>query len=906
MSYKPAYEGNDTDIAIIGLSIRVPGADTVNQFWNHIKNGNEVVADLSSLSGEDRSRSSEYGGHFIATNTNIKDIENFDALFFDFSPRDASLMDPQHRLFLECAWEALEGAGYDPRSYKGLTGLYAGVYANYYSLFNLLPFLRSSEAASEIQMQIANEKDHLATMAAYKLDLTGPVMNVQSACSTSLAAIHMACESLLTYSSDMMICGAATLSIPQSHGYFYQDNGLLSSDGHLRAFDANAEGTIYSDGAGCVVLKRLRDAWEDGDIVHAVIKGSALNNDGSARVGYSAPGVKGQVQVIERAQLVAGIDPESITYIETHGTGTPLGDAIELEALHEVFGKVTEKRAFCALGSVKPNYGHAGPASGVIGLIKTVMALKEKMLPPSINVEIPNDRLMMANSPFYLNTLLSEWTNSRGPRCAAVSSFGLGGTNVHVILEEAPASKPTELSRRRCKLLVFSARSATALREQSLRLKEALHPVTETELADAAYTLLMGRRLFEHRGFYLCHSAADLALPEEKGGARLISRYRNKPPRKLVFLFSNPLPTQRSVVESWMEQEPFFSDKLEDCLEAAKQACSFKGSAWELLNRQEPELQVISNFAVQYALSQLWKQWGISPELCYGRGMGAITAACVSGLFSLDDALALCVRYVRVHEASWENREEAMRKYNEYVQQVRYLQPTIAFKTSLLSENKENSDWRGSSFWIEYLRQSIDEGEPQECDTPCEDAEQIMLEMSLNPLSLTENIETTKEGTELEGIYHMLGMLWMEGYPVNWEAYYAQEYRRRIMLPTYPFERKRYWVDEEPMAFAPLTQAQLAQPSIQLEPEQLTGYVSPQNENERQLVLLWESFLGVTPIGVEDNYYELGGNSLLAVSLREQICKKFNVDMGLEVFFEQQTISNLAKAIESYRINSIV
>lgn len=345
MSLENECEDNKADIAIIGLSIRLPGIDTVSQFWEAILSGEEVVANTSP---QDKAEvaSTEGRPNFIRTNTNIRNIENFDAAFFNFNIREASLMDPQHRLLLEMAWEALEAAGYDPGTYDGLIGMYAGVYANYYQMFNLMPLVNGNRTASELQMQIASEKDHAATMAAYKLGLTGPVLNVQSACSSSLVAVHLACESLLTYSSDMMVCGGATLGIPQANGYYYQDNGLLSADGHLRAFDKQATGTLYSDGAGCVVLKRYSDALEDGDIIHAVIKGSAVNNDGALKAGYTAPSVKGQIQVIERAQMNADVSAEDICYIEAHGTGTPLGDAIELEALHEVFARHTEKTLF--------------------------------------------------------------------------------------------------------------------------------------------------------------------------------------------------------------------------------------------------------------------------------------------------------------------------------------------------------------------------------------------------------------------------------------------------------------------------------------------------------------------------------------------------------------------------------
>ncbi|WP_025688039.1 type I polyketide synthase [Paenibacillus zanthoxyli] len=903
MSFDIDFADKKTDIAIIGMSIRLPGVENIEQFWKHIKQGDEVVADLGAVSKEGPWHHSDNPRPFIRANNNIKDIEYFDASFFNINPTEASWMDPQHRLFLELAWEALETAGYAAEDRKQLIGVYAGVYANYYSMFHLLPHLSDAQAATNLQMQIASEKDHVATMTAYKLDLTGPVLNVQSACSSSLAAVHLACESLLTYSSDVMICGAATLSIPQIAGYEYQDNGLLSSDGHLRAFDAEATGTLYSEGAGCVVLKRFRDAWEDGDTIYGLIKGSAMNNDGSQKAGFTAPSVKGQIEVIERAMMVSGVKPEQIGYVEAHGTGTPLGDAIELEALHEVFLKSTSKTAFCALGSAKANFGHTGPAAGVIGLIKAVMALKEQVLPPAINVEMPSIRLASGTSPFYLNPIPLEWGSGGLPRYAGVSSFGLGGTNVHVIVEEPPQIDPSVSEREAC-LFVLSAQTATALHNYKDRVQASLATFPENRLADAAYTLQVGRKGLEQRGFYISmmKSGDEGIIQEPQFHTGKVSGVM----KPLTFFFADQqLDLEASYIE-WTKTAPRFHEDWTQLLMRMKQAVKYELSS--LAKKSQADvLEALRSFAFQIGMSHMWKRWGIVPSYYKGEGAGVYAAATASGWMELEDAayLYMCFQLSRrqlnpVEQRLWADSYE--RRLEQMTVDLDRLPDSLIWPGDPDSRKKT----KGLA-GFELLSSLLHDPSLFHSDhNPPSDHVQLTLgprpSIASGDIHMTDQNVTGTESID-RSICYCLGWLWIEGYPINWSAYYEGEKRQRIALPTYPFERVRYWVepetDQHSNSGAKAASELVPVVPLKLSAEQLAGYKGPRSATERILVHLWEKHLGVTPIGTEDNFYELGGNSLLAASINANLGDIFKTHIGLEVFLEHQSIAELAEALES-------
>ncbi|MEM8529466.1 MAG: SDR family NAD(P)-dependent oxidoreductase [Chloroflexota bacterium] len=652
------------DIAIIGMAGRFPGASDVETFWENIKNGIESITFFT----DDALREAGVPQELLALPEYIKargvlaEADLFDASFFGYSAREAEIVDPQHRLFLETSWHALEHAGYDAQRYDGHISVYAGVGQGSYLLNNIISNPSVLQTFGMMQVSHGNDKDFLATQVSYKLNLRGPSLAVQTACSTSLVAVHLACQSLLCGESDMAMAGGVTIMFPQETGYPYQEGGVLSPDGHCRAFDAQARGTVAGSGIGVVVLKRLSDALEDGDCVHAVIKGSAINNDGSGKVGFTAPAVQGQADVVAEAQAMAGVDPETITYIESHGTGTPLGDPIEITALREVFRDGTDKKGFCGIGSVKTNIGHTDAAAGVAGLIKTVMALKHKQLPPSLHFEQPNPEIDFENSPFYVNAALQEWTSNGSARRAGVSSFGIGGTNAHVVLEEAPVAAESG-DVHPWQVLLLSAKTEASLDATTDRLVTYLKANPQCNIADVAYTLQVGRRVFKHCRFVVCQSVSDAIEALENRDPQRVVTYTQEPQRHSpIFMFSGQGSQYVNMGRELYDHETVFRDCVDRCAELLQPYLNLDlrtllfpedttdlatsngaGSQSQTKNGMLDQTQYAQPalFTVEYALAQLWMAWGVQPEAMIGHSIGEYVAACLAGVFSLEDALKL-------------------------------------------------------------------------------------------------------------------------------------------------------------------------------------------------------------------------------------------------------------------------
>jgi acyl transferase domain-containing protein/acyl carrier protein len=536
------------EIAIIGMAGRFPNAPDIDTFWQNLQEGVEAItffsdAELQSA-GVDTATLNK--PNYVKANGVLADI--------DFNPREAEITDPQQRLFLECAWEALESAGYAIQTDDSI-GVYAGAGINTYLPNNLTPNREFSESVGSYSLMIGNEKDFLPTRVSYKLNLTGPSINVQTACSTSLVTVHLACKSLQDGECDIALAGGVSVRIPQTRGYLFQEGMILSPDGHCRAFDAEAKGTVGGDGVGIVVLKRLDKAIADGDHIHAIIKGSALNNDGALKIAYTAPSVDGQAAVIAEAQATAGIDAETISYIEAHGTGTTLGDPIEIAALTKAFRITTDKNGFCAIGSVKTNIGHTDAAAGVANLIKTVLALKHRLLPPSLHFAQPNPQIDFANSPFYVNSTLAEWKTNGTPRRAGVSSFGIGGTNAHVILEEAPTQAPSELSRP-WQLLVLSAKTPSALATATSNLATYFEQHPDSNFADVAYTLSRSRQAFKHRQMFVCQNLDEATTALRTHSDNVVTLAQEQ--RTVVFMFSGQGAQYVNMGLELYQQEPSF------------------------------------------------------------------------------------------------------------------------------------------------------------------------------------------------------------------------------------------------------------------------------------------------------------------------------------------------------------
>jgi acyl transferase domain-containing protein/thioesterase domain-containing protein len=647
-------DSEGSEIAIIGMALRLPGARTPQALWHNLKEGVESVVFLSDeellAAGVKPALLQE--PDYVRACVPLDDFDKFDAAFFGFSPRDAAIMDPQHRIFLECAWEAVENAGYDPERYDGAIGVYGGCGMNAYMMYNLLsnPALMAS-AGEFLIRHTGNDKDFLTTRVSYNLNLRGPSVNVQTACSTSLVAVHLACQSLLNVECDIALAGGVTINLPNRVGYLYRSGEVASPDGHCRAFDKDAQGTLFASGAAIVVLKRLNDAIRDGDTIHALIKGSAINNDGSMKVGYLAPSVEGQAKAIAEAIAVSGVDAESITYVEAHGTGTAIGDPIEIAALTQAFRTDTEKKQYCAIGSLKTNIGHLDTAAGIAGLIKTTLALKHKAIPASLHFKQPNPRIDFADSPFYVCSAYQPWKSEGAPRRAGVSSLGVGGTNAHVILEEAPLPKSSGVSRP-YQLLLLSAKTESALAAMTLGLADHFSQPEEITLADAAYTLQTGRRTFEYRRALVCGNlkGAVEGLTEGNPKQPYTGKAKTDNPH-VVFMFPGGGAQYPNMGLELYRNEPVYREAANNCFALLRSQLDYDLKAL-MFPRQEqtvaageqlerPLNSVLSVFITEYALAQLWMAWGVKPAAMTGHSLGEYTAACLAGVMSLEDALAM-------------------------------------------------------------------------------------------------------------------------------------------------------------------------------------------------------------------------------------------------------------------------
>lgn len=867
---------------------RFPGARNVDQFWSNLRDGVESVSFfsdeelLAAGTDQDLLRRPEY----IKAAAVLDDIELFDAPYFGFNPREAEIMDPQHRIFLECALEALENAAYDGDHESGAIGVFAGSSLSTY-LMNIYSNRDLIKRVSGFQILIANDKDYLSTRVSYKLNLKGPSVNVQTSCSTSLVSVHMACESLLNGACDLALAGGISIKVPQKSGYLYQEGGINSPDGHCRAFDTQAAGTIGGGGVGIVVLKRLSDALTDRDYVHAVVLGSAINNDGALKVGYTAPGIEGQATVIAEALSIAGVEPETIGYIEAHGTGTTIGDPIEIAALTKAFRQRTKRENFCAVGSVKTNIGHLDAAAGVTGLIKTVLALEHKVIPPSLHFTEPNPKIDFANSPFYVNANLNEWQSGATPRRAGVSSFGIGGTNAHVIVEEAPTPEASGDSRP-WQLLVLSAKTRPALEAATKNLALYLRQDSEVPLADVAFTLQVGRKAHDHRRLILSRDVDDAVNALESGDEkRLLTSVQPHHARPVCFMFPGQGSQYVNVARELYQSESTFRKEIDQAAEFLvphlgvdlrevlyPQSDDAAEAASERL--QQTSLTQAGVFIVEYALAQQWMEWGVWPSAMIGHSIGEYTAACIAGVMSLEEALALvatrgklmqrmpagamvavrlgehevepligaqlslaavngarscvlsgplaavdelarqlgekgigCHRLSTSHAFHSKMMEPMMKEFFAEVGKVKLKPPRIPYVSNLTGTWVTDAEATDSRYWAEHLSRTVrfadgltvlfketnwvglEVGPGQTLSTltrhhPSMNAERIIL----NSLP---HLKAGQSG--YSHLIHTLGQLWLAGAEVSWAGFWRAEKRRRLPLPTYPFQRQRYWID---------------------------------------------------------------------------------------------------------------
>jgi len=993
---KEKKSSGTNEFAIVGMACRLPGANNIEKFWLNLQAGVESISDFS----DEEMRAAGVGEellaspHYVKRGAVLENIDLFDASFFDISGREAELLDPQQRIFLEIAWEALENAGYTAKSYPGKIGVYAGGGIGSYFLNLLTDDLSFKDTAPIL---FANGNDFLATRASYKLDLTGPSVTVQTACSTSLVAVHVACRALLNRECDIAMAGGISIQTPQNIGDIFQEGGITSPDGCCRAFDARAQGTVRGNGGGLVVLKRLEDALRDGDHIRAVIKGSAINNDGGSKVGYTAPSVTGQRDVIRQALLESGVRPETITYLEAHGTATPLGDPIEVSALTQAYrGAGTEKNAFCAIGSLKSNIGHVDAAAGVAGLIKTVLALEHKQIPATLHYERPNPKIDFASSPFYVNAALTEWRANGVPRRAGVSSFGIGGTNAHVIVEEAPPDDSISVCRP-WHLVLLSAKTATALETVADNLAAYLHEHDSISLADVAHTLQVGRAPFAHRCFVVAESVADTT-------EALKGRHTKSLPGSIVsregcrvaFLFPGQGSQYVNMGKHLYAHEPLFRELVDQCSELLQPSLqldlrsliypSAEKLQWAETELRETRTTQPALFVIEYALARMWMSWGVLPESMLGHSVGEYVAACLAGVFSLEDALNLvavrgrlmhsCARGGMLAVAASEEEvqpylktglelaaingsrscvltgplyslelaekkllqqqivyrrlqsshafhsammEPILAQFIGEVQKVRRNAPRIRYLSNLTGDWITAEQAIDPAYWGKQLRGTVQFA--QGIRNLCDGGQRLILEVGPGhtnstavrqtiakpalPVILT-TLPDSRENSDVKQVLTALGHLWLQGAGVDWNGFASGEKRRRLPLPTYPFERRRYWVD------APARRSRVdssrRQKGETTEEAVMPGRIyartnldrpidPPTNVVETLLVPIWTEVLGVSPIGIRDDFFDLGGDSLIGLRMTSRL-QDLGMHVAIEQIFKHHTILELAAAIE--------
>jgi len=1005
----------DSDIAIIAMSGRFPGAKNVDEFWHNLSNGVESIRQLSDAELLAAGVSSELlqNPHYIKASSPLDNIELFDANFFGFNPKEAEILDPQHRLFLECAHEVLEQAGYNPHTYDGSIGVYAGAGASQYFLKHLFPNPTLQQSVSTYQMRLATDSDFLPTRTAYKLNLTGPAVNIQTACSTSLVSVHIACQSLLNGECDLALAGGVSIATTLS-GYLYQEGMILSPDGHCRAFDAQAQGTIGGSGVGIVLLKLAKEAIADRDDIQGIIKGSAINNDGLNKVGFTSPSVEGQAAVIAEAQSIADIDAETITYIETHGTGTTLGDPIEIAALNLAFRQSTTKQHFCGIGSLKTNVGHLDTAAGVAGLIKTILAMQHQEIPASLHFENPNPAIDFADSPFYVNNKRSPWTSTNSPRRAGVSSFGIGGTNAHVIVEEAVREKNRKPEQRKRELIVVSGKTDSALENVKQNLAKHLQEHPDLDLADVAYTLAVGRQGFDYRQVFLGEDLTEVitALNSQSGW----TGYTKSANPSVIFMFSGQGSQYVNMGRELYETEPVFQEWIDTCAELLqpKLGLDLRDIIYpcadftpEQITAIETKLQQTAIaqpaiFTIEYALTKLWESWGIKPAGLIGHSIGEYVAACIAGVFNLKDALGLVVergrlmqqlppgamlsvplspakiapflegelaeklaiaainelsrcviageceaiatletklinqgiesrRLVTSHAFHSQMMNPILAAFTQIVQQITLHPPQIPYISNLTGSWITPTEATDPAYWSRHLRSTVQFAKG--LTLLSENSNYIFLEIGAGRTlsTFTRHIRKDNQAQVFTSLRHpqeqlsdrslilsSLGQLWLAGVTLDWDSFYGEQERYRIPLPTYPFERQRYWVEDfgRLVKGIPQTPTELSasisdlnncdsinsdknnpSASVYLRPQLSHPYVAPRNSLEEAIAKIWQEFLGIEKIGIDDNFLELGGDSLLATQLVARLREQFAVNLSLASMFELPTITLMTEYI---------
>jgi phthiocerol/phenolphthiocerol synthesis type-I polyketide synthase E len=985
-------------IAVVGMAARFPGANTLSAFWDNLRRGEESIVTLSEddLLAEGVTEKALANHAYVRRAALLDGIEDFDADFFRFTPQAARMTDPQHRLFLQTAWHAFEDAGYDPADIEGSVGVYATSTTSGYLLHNIMSnhdpnvVIGQGITFEMVNLSMQNDKDYLATKVAHQFNLRGPALSVQTACSSALVAVHLACQSILNGECEMALAGGASLRIPHRVGYWYDPGSMVSPTGHCRPFDVRSDGTIFGSGVGVVVLKSFEDAIGDGDRIHAVIRGSALNNDGATKMTYAAPNAAGQADVIAEAHAIADVDSSTVSYIETHGTGTPLGDPIEIEGLRQAFAvSEMDRAAPCFIGSVKSNIGHLESAAGIASLIKAILCLKHRAIPATLHYTSPNPELHLDRGPFAVRSEYGPWEWD-GVLRAGVSSFGVGGTNAHVVLEEAP-TVPASTAQPGPQVLLLSARSAEALQQSRSALAAELSGADDISLPDVAHTLTR-RRKENTRMAAVVTDRQDAVTVLTAGESDNVFVGEFPPPSshdgddsdRVVFLFPGQGAQHIGMARGLYNSEPVFAEHFDQCatrfgdeLGVDLRAEIFEGTARNLerTDRTQPAL-----FTVEYALAKLVESYGVRPAAIAGHSIGEYVAGTLAGVFDLDTAIKVVSMRARLMHAAPRGvmvavalspgalaehltgdvdiaainepggcvvagSENSIRQFSDRLTEkgivARRVRTSHAFHSRLMDSmipeftgflsrqtlrdphipllSNVTGTWlpateaTNPATWARQVRSTVRFSD--EVDVLLADPHRILVEVGPGgTLTASATRHTKWSGGHIavrlmrhhaqnrddrDAFLLALGQLWAAGVDVDWAPLRGAQSARLVTLPGYPFERQRHWVEHRTtswVADAAATNGAAAAAAPGGTTDAAHAATNGRSPMEATLQRIWGQCLGLSPVERNANFFELGGDSLVAISVAMTASNE-GLDLTPQDLYENQTVAALAKAL---------
>ncbi len=973
-------------IAVIGMACRYPGADNIDEYWNNLLSGKETIKRFNNdelkdyeIDFDELKKNPKY----IPARGILNDIDKFDAGFFGFSPNEAKHTDPQHRLWLETVWDAFENAGCDPFKYNGAVGVYTGSYTNTYLINNILRdpkklenYIRLRNAES-YQLMTSNNSAYIPTKTAFTFNLKGPAINVQTACSTSLVAISQACNSLFVYESDICVAGGVCILTPQQSGYIYQEGSIPSPDGHCRPFDAEANGTVFSNGVGVVILKRLEDAIKDKDNIYAVINGWALNNDGNKKVSFTAPSIDGQAEAILMAQDFNNTSAENISYIEAHGTATNLGDAIEVAALSKAFDQSTQKKQFCGIGSVKSNLGHTDTASGVASFIKLCLSAYHKVIPPTLNFKNPNPNIDFENSPFYVLDKKLKW-ESDNKLIMGVSSFGMGGTNSHVIVEEPPQRKNEQLSPKKKNYIIpLSAKTDSALETRKSQLIEFVKNNPDTNIDNLCFTLWNGRSYMKHRAVTVVNSLEELKSDALKFDHKISEENISS----IAFMFPGEESHYFSMGYEFYKVNGYFRALVDEGLSIYKQetGINLKEILFGLEDSEESEIKFSEAsidqpalFIIEYSLAKTLIENKIKPKYLIGHGIGEYTAACIAGVFDYSTGLkivikrgqliqstqsgnmlaALCSKQKLIdigdptYEIAAENGpnnctisfepeyhkqiaqkldenhiaciplntsyafnskafDPILNEFESYINTFELKSPSLPFISCYTGEFILDNQATSGEYWAKQLRNTIlfYKG----IKTILSNEQVFFIEVGPNShlismLKVIPEFKTKKATvttfvkrdvyTESLMLEKVQGNIWA-GMEFTPDLSIIDDNTKKIPLPTYPYEKQRYWID-----YKASEGYSKADDHVKIEGDNNVS------DLQKSIINVWKDYLSIQNINPNDDFFKISGNTSIAISIADKINEMYGISFDLRKFINNPTVIDIAQYIEIYNSSS--